>query len=251
MPKKEDTLSKNIEEYLEAIYNLTRGGKVARTTEISEYLKVAPASVTEMLKKLSDKGYIEYSPYKGVNLTERGFKIGEKVARRHRLLESFLHNILNIRKDLVHEHACEMEHTLSDEVETALCRFLNHPDKCPDDYKLIPPCDLKVSNCEECVERSWRRYRGVEEVGKRKESIVSVSELKEGDLGKISFIRGDRNVLRRLLDMGLTPGATLKVVRIAPFNGPVEVEIRGSRLALGEDITSNVFVEVIKNESEV
>ncbi|MEN2975396.1 MAG: metal-dependent transcriptional regulator [Candidatus Caldarchaeales archaeon] len=251
MPKKEDNISKSIEEYLEALYNLTQDGKVARTTEISDHLKVAPSSVTEMLRKLSDEGYIKYSPYRGVTLTDKGYKIGEKIARRHRLIESFLHYVLKIRKDIVHTHACEMEHSISDEVEEALCRFLNHPDRCPDDFRLIPPCDLNVSNCEECLKLSRDGYkrgeRRIEEVGKRKEKLVSVSFLREGESGKVSFIRGDHKILRRLLDMGITPGVILKVVRIAPFKGPVEVEVRGSRIALGEDITSNVFVEIIKD----
>lgn len=235
-------VSRNVEEYLEALYKLTLGKKTASTTEISKTLKIAPASATEMLKKL-DKSYVRYSPYAGTTLTNKGLKIAEKITRKHRLLERFLHDILKIEKDAVHRQACEMEHSLSDQAEEALCRFLKYPDKCPDDAKTIPPCDLKLSSCEECLQI---HRKGLEEIGRREENLVSTCDLKEHDLGKVSFIRGDHKVLQRLLDMGLTPGTRLSVVRVAPLNGPIEVGVRGSRLALGRDIASNVFVEIIR-----
>jgi DtxR family Mn-dependent transcriptional regulator len=233
--------SKNIEEYMEALYSLTRNGNIASTSEISQRLNVAPPSVTEMLKKLEGKGYVEYSAYQGTRLTAEGLKLGEKVTRKHRLLERFLYDILRIRKDKVHAQACEMEHALSDDAEESLCRFLNHPDKCPDDDQTIPACNLPFSTCEECVEL---HSKGLEEVGKRQQNLVPICNLKTGASAKISFIRGEHRVLQRLLDMGLTPGTSIKMERIAPLKGPVEVCVRGSKIALGQDIAVNVFVEI-------
>ena len=163
--------SKNIEDYMEALYSLTRNGNKASTNEISQRLNVAPPSVTEMLKKLEKKGYIDYSAYRGTSLTVEGLKLGEKVTRKHRLLERFLYDILHIRKDQVHAQACEMEHALSDDAEESLCRFLKHPDKCPDDEKTIPACNLPFSTCEECVEM---HNKGLEEVGKREQNLVPI-----------------------------------------------------------------------------
>jgi DtxR family Mn-dependent transcriptional regulator len=234
-------MSKSTEEYLEALYTLTKDGETASTTAIAKRLNVAPASVTEMLGKLSADGYVNYQPYQGVTLTPQGFKIAEKMARKHRLLERFLHDMLGIGRERVHEEACAMEHALSDETERALCQTLKHPDKCPDDENPIPPCDLKFSSCEEC--RKWRG-ESLEKVGRREASVVSMSTLKEREEGKISFIRGDSKVLRRLLDMGLTPGTKIRIARIAPLKGPVEIAVRGSKLALGEEVACNVFVEV-------
>ncbi len=236
-------VSRNVEEYLEALYKLTLDDKRASTTEISKTLKVAPASVTEMLKKLDSRSYVKYSPYEGTTLTNKGLKIAEKITRKHRLLERFLHDVLRIGKEMVHKQACEMEHALSDEAEEALCRLMKYPDKCPDDAKTIPPCDLKLSSCEECLQI---HKKGFEEIGKRQENLISTSDMKEHDLGKISFIRGDYKILQRLVDMGLTPGTRLDVVRVAPLNGPIEVSVRGSKLALGRDIASNVFVERVR-----
>jgi DtxR family Mn-dependent transcriptional regulator len=76
-----------------------------------------------------------------------------------------------------------------------------------------------------------------------------MSTLKEREEGKIAFIRGDSKVLRRLLDMGLTPGTKIKIARIAPLQGPVEIAVRGSKLALGGEVACNVFVEVAGRKS--
>ena len=165
------------------------------------------------------------------------------MARKHRLLERFLHDILKINKIKVHEQACEMEHSLSDDAEESLCRFLKHPDSCPDDGKIIPPCDLQIGSCAECIQL---HSRGLEEVGKHDQNLVSIGKLKQDQCGKISFIRGGHNVLQRLLDMGLTPGTKIRVLRVAPLGGPVELSVRSSKLALGKGIASKVFVDVEK-----
>lgn len=238
-------MSASTEEYLEALYTLTQDGAAASTSDIAKRLHVAPASVTEMLKKLAETGYVNHSPYQGVTLTPKGFEIAEKMTRKHRLLESFLHNILHIGNDKVHSEACAMEHALSDDTERALCQTLKAPAKCPDDEKVIPPCNLGFSSCDEC--RKWGSDN-LEGVGKRNANVVSMSSLKEKQEGTIAFIRGDNKVLRRLLDMGLTPGTKIKVSRIAPLKGPVEIAVRGSKLALGDEIVCNVFVERPANE---
>jgi DtxR family Mn-dependent transcriptional regulator len=233
-------MSASTEEYLEALYNLTQDGKSASTSDISKRLHIAPASVTEMLKKLAENAYVNYSPYQGVTLAPKGFEIAEKMTRKHRLLERFLHDVLHIGNDKVHNEACAMEHALSDETERALCQTLKSPAKCPDDDKVIPPCNLGFSSCAEC--HNWSGDN-LEKVGKRNANVISMSSLKEKQEGTIAFIRGDNKVLRRLLDMGLTPGTKIKVSRIAPLKGPVEIALRGSKLALGDEIVSNVFVE--------
>ena len=237
-----DNMQKSAQDYLKTIYSLSKNEEgIVNTTDISQKLDVTPASVTEMLKKLSEEGYIKYSPYHGSTLTEKGLKEAQKVTRKHRLLESFLSNVLRIGNDKVHQEACQMEHTLSDEAEESLCRLLNHPDTCPDDGKTIPACDLPFSNCEECVQL---HKKGLEQVGKRDKNLVSIKDLKNGTYGKISFIRGEHKVLQRLLDMGLTPGTQIQVIKVAPLDGPVEISVRSSKLAIGQNIACNVFVEI-------
>lgn len=239
-------LSANIEEYLETIYKLSHNGDMVKTTNISKCLNIAPGSVTQMLKKLDNQGYVNYSQYKGVKLTENGIKAAKSVTRKHRLLERFLHDILKLKNNLLHDQACEMEHSLSDEAERALCQVLEHPDRCPDDSP-IPACNLPFTSCEECLAR---KEEEVSAVGKRDENLIPIMDLKDHQKGKVSFIRGDYKVIRRLLDMGITIGAIISVIKVAPLSGPVEVSIRGSKLAIGRDIACNVFVERTEDETE-
>ena len=240
-----EKLSANIEEYLETIYKISQKEKTVKTSKISKDLGITPASVSEMLKKLEKMGYVDYSQYKGVNLTDSGLKVAKNITRKHRLLERFLHDILKLKDHFLHDQACEMEHSLSDDAERALCQVLEHPDKCPDD-SVIPACDLKFTTCEECLKR---REEEVNEVGKRNENLIPIMELRDHQKGKVSFIRGDYKVIRRLLDMGITIGAFISVIKIAPLSGPVEVAIRGSKLAIGRDIACNVFVELMDDKS--
>jgi DtxR family Mn-dependent transcriptional regulator len=232
-------MSASTDEYLEALYKLTQNGMPAGTSDIARQLDVAPASVTEMLKKLADSGYVNYIPRRGVTLTPAGFELAEKMVRKHRLLERFLHDVLHIGNDRVHREACAMEHSLSDETERALCQTLKAPDKCPDDEKIIPACNLSFTDCREC--QGWGNDN-LDGVGKRETTVVAISTLKENQEGTVAFIRGDNKVLRRLLDLGLTPGTRVSLNRAASLKGPVEICVRGSKLALGDEIACNVFV---------
>src|SRR5512147_2437140 len=103
--------SEQLEEYLERILDIEEKDGIARTSAIARCMKVAPASVTEALQTLSDKGYVHYEPYRGANLTDQGREMARKVKRRHRLLEVFLHNVLHINDRNIHDEACRMEHT--------------------------------------------------------------------------------------------------------------------------------------------
>ena len=235
---------RSVEDYLKAIYDLSKNEKPVSTTEISRTLKVAPASVTEMLKKLAEKGYITHSPYHGTRLTNNGRQIAEKIVRKHRLLERFLHDILKVDKTQVHDQACGMEHSLSDEAAESLCRFLRHPDRCPDNGNVIPPCDLQIGSCVECLDLN---SKGSEAVGKHDQNRVSIGSLKQGQCGKISLIRGGYNLLQRLLDMGLKPGTKICAVRVTLPCGPVEVSVGSSKVVLGKGIASKVFVDLEEN----
>jgi DtxR family transcriptional regulator, Mn-dependent transcriptional regulator len=233
-------MNNSTQEYLEALFTLTLDGHKAATSEIAQKMNVTPASVTEKLKKLAEDGYVLYAPYQGVSLTARGFKEAQNMTRKHRLMERFLHDVLHIGNEKVHDEACAMEHGLSDETERALCQSLKSPSKCPDDQQEIPACNLQFGSCEEC--QSWKG-QNLQEVGKRKTNIVSIASLKERQEAKVAFIRGDNKSLKRLQDMGLTPGTTIRVNRIAPLKGPVEISLRGCKVALGDEVACNVFVE--------
>ncbi len=132
-----------VEEYLECIYKIEEEGLRPKTKEIAKRLGVKQGSVTEMLVKLKDEGFVVYERYHGVVLTKRGTETGRALTRKHRILEVFLHDTLWVEKQMVHPEACRLEHALSDEVETKMIKFLKKPALCPDDGKPIPYADQR------------------------------------------------------------------------------------------------------------
>jgi len=222
-----------IEEYLEAIYDIAGRDGSAKTTAIARCLKVTPASVTEAVKNLADKGLVAYEPYRGAALTADGLEIARKIKRKHRLLEVFLSDTLHINRSKVHEEACKMEHTLSDEAGDALCRLLNAPARCPHG-SLIEPCGKGVGSCTECEAMPGARDR----------NVIPVTELETSRTGVIAFLRGDTSVVKRLSDLGLTLGTEVRLIRKAPMDGPIELAVRRTKLAIARDIADNIFVEI-------
>ena len=228
--------SEQMEEYLESILDIEERDGIAKTSAIAKCMKVAPASVTEVLQTLSDKGFVHYEPYKGAYLTVQGREMARKVKRRHRLLEVFLNDILHITGENVHDEACKMEHTLSDETECALCKMLNAPARCPHG-SLIEACDRDVESCSACLEEKTSSSACT-----RDEPLIPVTSLGPGQRGTIAFIRGDNNVVQRLADLGLTLKTDIQLVRKAPLHGPVEIGVRKTRLAIDHAIADHIFV---------
>ena len=230
-------ISENIEEYLETIYKKSLTDNMAKTTEISKDLGIAPGSVTQMLKKLEEEGFVDYYQYKGVKLTDKGYKIARSIVRKHRLLESFLYNTLGIDIEDLHEQACAMEHSLSDEAERKLCQLLDYPDQCPDDHNIIPICDLDITTCYECS-----KVHSINDIPKRLENLIAVGNMKPKEKGKIKFIRGDNDKLKQLLDMGITLETEITLINSTPLNGPVKLLVEDKEVMLDKELSYNLFV---------
>jgi len=122
-----------VEEYLEAIYDLQRRGKIAKTGDIAKILNVKPASVTEMLIKLREKGYVDYSPYRGVVLTKSGEEIAERIKKRYSIAFGFF-KFIGVEDSIASRLACELEHHLNDEVVERLKSFF---ETCTDCKKTV------------------------------------------------------------------------------------------------------------------
>lgn len=232
-------LSENIEEYLEVLYKYGNKKDHVSTTKISKMLGIAPGSVTQMLKKLENLGYINYVPYQGANLSDDGFKIAQKITRKHRILEKFLTDVLNVKPDNVHIQACDMEHSLSDEAERAMCHILEHPDICPDD-KLIPPCDFDFNSCQDCVNNE----NDIEELDVRKANLIAIPELYSNEKAKVSFIRGDSGVLKHLMAMDITIGTPIEVEDIDSYSDSLGIQVNDSKIEIPKPIANNIFVRV-------
>jgi DtxR family Mn-dependent transcriptional regulator len=226
----------HIEEYLEAIYDIVGREGTAKTTEIAERLHNAPASVTEVLQRMDRDGLVKYEPYQGASLTKKGENIVTRIKRKHRLLEVFLEKVLHLPREHVHDQACKMEHVINDETEQALCKTLGVPTECPHGSP-IPPCNIDVKSCNECLSED----NPIKE--KRKQKLTSITTLKPGQKGKVEFIRGGRNVVQRLCDLGLTNGTCISLVREAPLKGPVEICVRGCNVVIGRGIADKIFIQ--------
>jgi DtxR family Mn-dependent transcriptional regulator len=124
-------LSREAEEYIEAIYKLQKRSGVARTKELAEELNVVPGSITNTIAHLEKHGLVEHTPYRGVRLTAEGERLALNIVRRHRLAERLLTDILEADWSEVHESACRLEHALTEEVLALLERRLGYPKFCP------------------------------------------------------------------------------------------------------------------------
>ena len=115
--------SENREDYLINILRLSEGKGNVRTSELASYMKVAPASVTEMLRVLSDAGYVNYVKYQGVSLTPEGLNYARNIRRKHHIMERFLTDVLDMDPESAHTQAHAVEHSLSDDAANKICRI--------------------------------------------------------------------------------------------------------------------------------
>lgn len=221
MKNNESSISKESEEYLEAIYRLEEKEGFAKTIELARQLKVVPGSVTNTIESLEKRGLIVHEPYKGVRLTEKGRKLALKVLRRHRLAERLLTDVVRLDWSKVHDAACKLEHAISKDVIKPLEKALGHPKTCPHGNPI--PSELgKV----------------VEEKSKL------LADLNPGESGVIVKITEEkRDLLQYLATLGLMPGTPLVIEEKAPFNGPVMVRVKGASYALGRDVASSIWVK--------
>ncbi len=209
-----------IEEYLESIYKLQQEQHPVSTSRLAQHLKLSPPSVSEMVKKLANKGLVNQTG-KGVCLTAEGNTIAKKVIRRHRLSERLLTDILGFKWDEVHQEACRLEHAISPEMEEHIAESLGNPKTCPHGYPIPDKEGVLV-----------------------KEKVRQLSELRASDRGIIvSVFEEDPKMLQYLASLGLLPGVCVSVEEVAPFGGPLIVSVSGSRYALGREITSKITVK--------
>ncbi len=209
-----------IEEYLESIYKLQQELHPVSTSRLAEHLKLSAPSVSEMVKKLVNKGLVNHTE-KGVCLTDEGNKIAKKVIRRHRLSERLLTDVLGFKWDEVHEEACRLEHAISPEMEDRIAASLGNPRTCPHGHPIPDKDGVYV-----------------------KEKVRSLSELRASDKGIIvSVFEEDPKMLQYLASLGLIPDVRVKVEEVAPFGGPLIVCVSGSRYALGREVASKIKVK--------
>ena len=213
--------SQSEEDYLKALYHLETDYDAVSTNSIADYLDMKPSSVTDMLKKLAEKKYINYEKYKGTSLTKRGRLVALSIIRKHRLWETFLVEKLGFGWDQVHIIAEQLEHIKSEELIENLDNFLGSPKYDPHGDP-IPNKDGKIEKMNQKL----------------------LVELKADQKGIITGVKkGTTSLLNYLDKEKIKLGDSVKVIEILEFDGTYIVEINKRKLTFSEKICQNLLLE--------
>lgn len=221
-------VSATIEDYLKAVYDL--GETDVKTQGLADALSVSAASVSGMLKKLSELNLISYEKYRGTSLTPAGRKIALETLRHHRLIETYLAEALGYPWHDVHDEAERLEHVISEDFETRIADALGHPSFDPHGDP-IPQLDGSLPTS-------------------RSQPLTA---LVVGQTARITRITDQRReVLIYLEEQGLRPGETVTVLSYAPFGGPLTLCYGERQLALAAELAGSLYAEAVEaDEAEV
>ena len=205
---------------MKTVWEVERSGP-ASTNEISSRLSVAPASVTNMLKRLQEMGLVEYERYRGASLTERGREEALRLVRRHRLIETFLLEQLGYPWEDVHEEAERLEHAVSDDFTERLAELLGHPARDPHGAPIPSP--------EGTLETDDSFPLPEARVGER----VVVSRVENRETAALTY----------LWERGLVPGGTFEVREVRALDGVVAIQDEeGTTHSLGPALAGSIFI---------
>lgn len=218
---------KNIskEDYLSVIYkNRNENGEI-KPAHIAGKLQVSNAAVTDMIKKLSKDGHILYKKYKSVKLTASGEEYAQNMVRRHRIWEVFLHQIVKLPWDKVHEEAHRLEHSASDELIDRLEEMCDFPEYDPHG-DTIPSKAGKVPKLKK---------------------HIPLSDLKEGEKGKVVRVNDfDDKFLNYISELGIKLNEMIFLQEKRAFDDSMLILISKQPWNISRKLAENVFVEVIK-----
>ena len=211
------------ENYLKAIFKYSVKNKEGVSTNvIADELNTKASSVTDMVKKLSDKKLVLYKKYKGVTLTEKGRKIAVSIIRNHRLWEVFLVEKLNFKWDEVHDLAEELEHINSEKLTDQLDIFLEHPKYDPHGDP-IPDKDGNVSHHKD----------------------VTLSDLSNNEKGIVVGVKEhSSSYLKYLESINLLLGSEIKVNEVIEFDQTMNISInKGKNTNISHQASKNLIIK--------
>lgn len=212
------------ENYLKAIYKLSeQETDNISTNAIADILQTKAASVTDMIKKLSEKKLLNYEKYKGVALTERGTQVAIGIVRKHRLWECFLYDKLHFGWDEVHEIAEQLEHINSEVLTNKLDEFLNFPSHDPHGDP-IPTKNGEI----------------------HKSNFILLNEANiRANLVMSGVMDHTVVFLQHLNKIGLALGATIIITDKNTYDGSIEIRLSNKVLQLSKDVAKNILVKVV------
>ena len=209
----DDQPSQAVQDYLKAIHSRGGADRVVLPREIAEVLAVKAPSVTGMLKRLAEAGWIEYTPGGGARLSPAGLREARRVVRRHRLIELFLTQVLHLDWSEVDAEAEALEHAISPRLEQAIAAHLGEPLEDPHGHPIPTPTG-------ELHHRDLHR----------------LSEFRAGQVVVVREVQDDNPArLRHWRDHGLVPGAAVRILSYQPLDDLFEVEVGGRLVRLGSE----------------
>ncbi len=208
------------ENYIKIIFKIESGsGGEASTNAIEEAAQTKAASVSDMLRKLSQKGLINYVKYQGVTLTEEGRREALAIIRKHRLWEVFLVNKLGYKWDEIHDIAEQLEHIQSTDLIERLDAFLEYPQ--------FDPHGDPIPNA-----------RG--EFAQKKQ--VFLSEMEPGKKGTVAGVKDSSTVFLQYLDkIGVAIGSPFEVLDKIEYDQSVELRVEGRKMFISRDVAQNLY----------
>ncbi|KPU43867.1 iron-dependent repressor IdeR [Oxobacter pfennigii] len=213
-------MTPNKEDYLKEIYKLGGSEELVSNKQISDTLKIAPASVTEMLGKLNREGLIKYEPYKGSRLTQEGLRVAFSLVRGHRLWEVFLTRHLGYSWSEAHEDAELLEHVTPARLTLRLDEFLNYPAYCPHGNE-IPHTGGQVGST----------------------SLQTLDNLSEGKTSHIRKVTEEKELLDYLQGLGIEIGNAVTVVSFGAYEGPLTLDLNGKRIQISYKAACQIYVD--------
>ena len=217
-----------MEDYLKAVFHLQSDDGAVSTQALAEELGVAPASATNMVKRLHELRLVEHAPYRGVRLTESGTRVALEVVRHHRLLELYLAETLGYGWDEVHDEAERLEHLVSDELEARMDRVLGFPRRDPHGDP-IPTAegDIEVDDA------------------------VCLADLGDGAAGEVVRVSDrDPERLRRIGSLGLRPGASVSMIDASGRDSALRVAVDGVERRVDAEAAEAVVVRLATNADD-
>jgi DtxR family Mn-dependent transcriptional regulator len=246
-----EKISASLEDYLEAIFWIITAKGVARVKDIAKTLSVKASSVTDALRTLAKKNYINYTPYEVITLTSEGEKLAKSVVRRHQILKDFFTNVLAVDEKLADEGACKMEHNIDHQIVEKLVSFMEFIEICPrggqkwiNEFTHYNKTGVK-GNCEKCIVTSLKEVEKERATIKTKSGTdITLAGLKPKQKGVVVRVKRRSTISKRLADMGVGRGTLVEVKRVAPLGDPIEIKVKGYHLALRKEEASNIVVSV-------
>lgn len=242
MTEQQARLSRSLEDYLEAIYNLKIRTQVARVKDIADAMGVKMPSVTEAIRSLTAKGLVKHQPYENVELTDEGLERARGIAHRHTAVKEFLVNVLGLESERAEVEACGIEHAIQPDTLDRLLKFAEFARACEDDRALrlehfqhYTKHGRYPDGCQ-CPSHHGHSHSPI--------TATRLSDLTPGMKGRIAFVSGRGPIRKRLIEMGFTSDTRFEVIRVAPLGDPIEVKIRGYYLSLRKSEANHIEVEV-------